>query len=66
MIRIPESFPPLKRIENRLPSAENDLQQMIFLTLQGIFEGIKNKIEPSQCTYGLAFDQQYSFLKKII
>jgi glutamine synthetase len=66
MIRIPESLPPLKRIENRLPSAENDLHQMIFLTLQGIFEGINSKIEPPYCTYGLAFDEQYSFLKKII
>jgi glutamine synthetase len=66
MIRIPESLPNLKRIENRLPSSENNLYKMVFLTLEGIFEGIINKIDPIQCIYGLAFQEQYNFLKKII
>lgn len=65
MIRIPESLPYAKRVENRLPSAENDIYSITFLTLQGIFYGIENKISPPQCTYGLAFDSQYN-LKNIL
>ena len=60
MIRIPESLLHMKRIENRLPSSENDLSEVVFLTLNGILEGIENKISPPECLYGLAFDSQYN------
>ena len=65
MIRIPESLQHAKRIENRLPSSENNLNDVIILTLEGVLEGITEKIEPQECTYGLSFDEQYK-LKKII
>ena len=65
MIRIPESLSHMKRIENRLPSSENDLSEVVFLTLNGILEGIENKILPPQCVYGLAFDCQYN-LKSVL
>jgi glutamine synthetase len=64
LLRIPETLPELKRLENRLPSSENNLLQITTSILMDIYDGIIQKIKPQNCTFGLAFDNQYD-LKRL-
>ena len=65
LVRIPEGLPNTKRLENRLPSSENDLLNTTVIVLNDIYDGIFNKFTPQRCTFGLAFDEQYKLDKLI-
>ena len=59
IIRIPDSKPPFRRIEYRLPPASADPSLAVQILLRSVHHGLKNHLNPPDRTYGLAHDTQY-------
>jgi len=59
IIRIPDSKPPFRRIEYRLPPASTDPSLAVQILLLSVQHGLKNQLNPPDRTYGLAHDTQY-------
>lgn len=64
-LRIPAStIDETKRhIEHRVAGVDADASQVVEKILEGIYIGLKGKIEPPEKIYGNAYDEQYSFLE---